>query len=341
MLSFRVVLASVVTACGTFAGCASDKALERFEFRARKMGTEARIVMYAPSDSLAAGAARAAFARIETIDSLLSDYRKSSEVLHLATVRAAERVSVSTELAAVLAPSLELSSETDGAFDVTAGSVTRLWREARLRGAIPDTAQICGALRAVGWRHIDLDAAERVVRFDIDGIQLDFGGIGKGYAADEALAVMRAFGVSRALIVFGGEIVAGAPPPRARGWPVSVDGSSEPVLLANGALSTSGDEEQFVDVDGTRYSHVIDPRTGWALTSHVSITVQAPTGMLADALATAATVLDSARAELLLARHKTLRPGATLAPLSALPRSSSHPSAPAEAHRPAASACRS
>jgi thiamine biosynthesis lipoprotein len=109
-------------------------------------------------------------------------------------------------------------------------------------------------------------------------------------------------GVPRALVIFGGEIVAGDRPPREEGWPISIEGMAEPLIIANRAVSTSGDAEQFADVGGVRYSHVIDPLTGWALTSRVSATVEAPSGMIADALATSATVLDSAAAEALV-RH--------------------------------------
>jgi thiamine biosynthesis lipoprotein len=163
-------------------------------------------------------------------------------------------------------------------------------------------------MRSVGWSHVHLDTSARTIEFAVSGMRLDFGGIAKGYAADEALAVLRSMGLTRAFIEFGGETAASDPPPGESGWPVSVGGTSRHVALANSALSTSGDAEQFIEIDGLRYSHVVDPRTGSALTSRVSATVSAPSALMADALSTATTVLDSVPTVTLIHAH----PGARL-----------------------------
>jgi thiamine biosynthesis lipoprotein len=152
----------------------------------------------------------------------------------------------------------------------------------------------------VGWRYVTLDTAARTIRFAVDSMLLDFGGIAKGFAADEALRVLRDRGITRALVVFGGDVVAGDAPPGEAGWTISVASVGSAVLVANAAIATSGDAEQFVEVDGVRYSHIIDPRTGNALTGTGQVSIRARRGIEADALSTAVSVLDSAGAITLL-----------------------------------------
>jgi thiamine biosynthesis lipoprotein len=263
------------------------------------MGTEARLVFYASDSTVARGAAEAAYERIAEVDRRLSDYRVDSEVARVASAAAGETVRVSNDFVFVLSRALAAAEVTDGAFDPTAGAVVRLWRETRRTNMLPAEAVRRDALERTGWRNVALDTASRTVRPERTDIRLDFGGIAKGYAADEAIAVLARHGVTRALVDFGGEIVAGNPPPGETGWRVRLDSGIEgdTVLLAAGAISASGDAEQSVVIDGTRYSHVVDPRTGIGLTHGRSATVRAPAGWLADMLATAATVVDSAGLE--------------------------------------------
>jgi thiamine biosynthesis lipoprotein len=243
-----------------------------------------------------------------SLDSILSDYRDDSE-LSRATVAGVERpLRVGGDLLAVLRAGQALAEETGGALDVTAGRVVRLWRAARHDGRLPDGDAICDALSRSGWRLMTIDTLQRTVQFGVAGMRLDAGAIGKGYAADEALAVIRSHGLDRALVSLGGDMVVGAPPTGERGWTVAIDldSAGRALVLDNGAVSTSGDAEQFVDIGGVRYSHVVNPLTGVGLTTGVSVTVVAPTGLEADAWATAASVLDSARRATFIAA----RPGA-------------------------------
>jgi len=268
------------------------------------MGTEARLVLYAPSQSAAETAARAGFARIGQLDSALSDYRRESELVSVLMQGANVPVPVSDDLMTVLGASLALSAETEGAFDVTVGRLTvrqRFWRTAGGR-----TTTVECASSGADWRRIMLDTVARTVVLKSPGMRLDFGGIGKGYAADEALAALRAHGVERALVSIGGDIVAGAAPPGMPGWRVNVeaaDSAHRSMVFENGALSTSGDTEQFLDGDSVRNSHVIDPRTGAPLTSRLMATVHAPTGMQADGWSTAVTVMDSTARAKFIAAH--------------------------------------
>ena len=293
------------------AGCAAPRAsLLRYEYRQRHMGIEARVVLYAPREEAAMRAARAGFARMALLDSLLSDYRVDSELSRLSAGAGGPAVAVSAELFFVLARGQEVARLSDGAFDVTIGPLARLWREARRTGVLPSAAELQEAKARTGWRYLQLDSAARTARLLRPGMQLDLGGIAKGYAADQALAAIRTEGVESALVEMGGDVVAGAPPPGTAGWEVNLfdeDRATPWPGIACAAISTSGDTEQFVEIGGVRYSHVVDPVTGLGLSSRVAATVLAPDGITADALSTALTVLGRERGEALLARYPGAR----------------------------------
>jgi len=262
------------------------------------MGTDFAITLYAPTAAQAEAALAAAFARIAELDARLSNYQSDSELSRLSqTAPQAAPVPVSDDLWHVLRAGQSFSELTDGAFDVTIGPLTRLWRRARRTGDWPDEARWQAAQQSVDFRRIEFQPADQAVRLTLPGTWLDLGGIAKGYALDEALQVVRARQISAALIVGGGEMVAGDPPPHTTGWRVGIAGLdpqtpvTQEIELAHAAVATSGDLWQFVEVDGQRYSHLIDPRSGRPLTRRTSVTVIAPTGIEADAWATAIAVL--------------------------------------------------
>jgi thiamine biosynthesis lipoprotein len=273
----------------------------RFEFSRAQMGTEFRIVLYAADSLDASEAAVSAFARVEELEQALSDYRPDSELSRLgATAGMGQAVRVSNDLWTVLAESQGWARRTGGAFDVTIGPLTRLWRWARRRGHLPSADQLEAAREPVGYAHMRLDSATRSVTLQRPGMRLDLGGIAKGYAADEALATLRGRGIARALIDAGGDIVVGDPPVGEPGWRVEmsgVDGSGrltrELRVLSRAAIATSGASYQFLEIDGVRYSHIVDPRTGVGLTHQIEVTVIARTGLEADALASVISVLGS------------------------------------------------
>lgn len=270
------------------------------------MGVEARIVLHAADSVRAREAAAAAYARIAELDASMSDYRDDSELNRLTRNPPGTWVPVSEPLFTVLEAAQRMARLSGGAFDVTAGPQVRLWREARRSGVAPGSETRAAALAASGWSLLELDPRERAVRLATTGMQLDLGGIAKGYAADEALHVLGDHGLPRALIEFGGDIAVGDPPPNRRAWEVRVaDAAGGPAVLQlrRAAVSTSGDAVQFVEIDGVRYSHVVDPRTGEALRDQFTATVVAPRAMLSDAIATVAGVLGPGEAERFAARH--------------------------------------
>jgi thiamine biosynthesis lipoprotein len=281
---------------------AATPALERFEFAEPHMGTLVRLVLYAPDRGFADAAAKVAFARIVALNDGLSDYRDSSELMEVSRRSGGPPVRVSDDLFRVLSAAQQMARASGGAFDATAGPLSLLWREARRRTSLPDPTRIAVARSLVGTDKLELHDEGRTVRLRVAGMQLDLGGIAKGFAADEAAAVLRRGGIERALVAAGGDVVAMNAPPGADGWRVAVaalDGADRPpagyLTLRDAAVSTSGDAEQFMVVDGVRYSHIFDPRTGRALTGRLSVTVVGPNGTTSDALATAVSVLGGER----------------------------------------------
>jgi FAD:protein FMN transferase len=205
-------------------------------------------------------------------------------------------VPVSAPLFDVTAASLLVASASEGGFDPTVGPLVALWREARRTGLLPSDSALQRARGEAGWTHVHLDSTTRSVRFDRPGMRLDFGGIAKGYILDSARSVLRNRGIPAVLLEAGGDIVLGDAPPGERGWPVTVGTprGDTVLVLVNVGVGTSGPSAQFVEVGGVRYSHVIDPRTGRALTRATQATVIHPVGAMSDALSTMVTVLGEA-----------------------------------------------
>jgi len=275
--------------------------LKRFEYSLPRMGTMFRIEMYSTSSAQASKAAEAAFAQAEELEQIMSDYRADSELMRLSREGATAPFPVSSDLYDVLAKSQWTSELSRGVFDVSIGPLVDLWRGARRTGRLPDPGEIAKAQALVDYRNIELDSARHTVFLKRAGMKLDLGAIGKGYAADKMLAVLQLQGIDHAMVVAGGEVAVGEPPPGNSGWKVTIDtadvnAGSPPctLLLHTAAVSTSGDEHQFLQVNGHRYSHVINPTTGWALEGESSTTVIARDSTTADALATAFSLMPAA-----------------------------------------------
>lgn len=282
--------------CSARTGAVPDRgvALERFEFRSVIMAAEAAVVLYASGEAEARGHAAAAFERMNRLDAVMSDYRVDSEVMVLAGLPHNRAHPISDDLARVLGKSLTIAEASDGAFDPTIGAYSMLWREARRLGELPDGEQLDAAGDRVGWQAVVLDSDARTVYMARPGIRLDFGGVGKGFAVDEALAVLEARGVERAMVRLGGDIAVSGAPPQSNGWRIGLPGESGDALtLEYAAVSTSGDRHQHLDADGRRYSHIIDPETGRGLVWSGTVVVVAPDATTADALATAISVLQA------------------------------------------------
>lgn len=263
------------------------------------MGLPFRIVVYAFNEQQATNAIAAAFARISRLNDILSDYDIDSELSRLSRTSGQKRpVPVSVDLWRNLERAEDLARRTDGAFDVTIGPVVNLWRRARRERALPRPDLLQKFLDRVGWQKLHLDRGNKTVLLDTPEMRLDLGGIAKGYAVDEAMKVLRAHGIRSALVSGGGDLAVSDSPPGRPGWQIElapIDHPNAPparhVLLRNAALATSGDVFQHVEIDGRRYSHIVDPRTGLGLTDHSLVTIIARDCTTADSLATAVSVL--------------------------------------------------
>ena len=272
---------------------------ERFTFAEPQLGTIVEITLYAPEDTVANDAAKAAFRRLKELDQIFSDYKTDSETMRLCDSAGSGRaVKVSPELFHVIRKSIEISEKSEGAFDVTVGPLVQLWRRARKLKILPNNDELAAAKELVGSKLVSLDEATQSVELKRQGMRLDFGGIAKGFIAQNVSQLLREKGHQQTLVAVAGDIVAGDAPPNTSGWKVGVAPLDRPngavsrlLLLKNCAISTSGDAFQFAEINGVRYSHIVNPHTGLGLTERSSVTVLAEDGTTADALATAICVL--------------------------------------------------
>jgi FAD:protein FMN transferase len=284
---------------GGWATRASEPAtLSRIELAEPHMGTTVRIVVYAADDTHARTAMRAAFERIASLDRTLSDYQSTSELMQLCASAGHGPVPVSDDLYRVLDAAQALATRSNGAFDITSGPLTRLWRRARHLSELPPSDRVAEARALTSYRHLHLNPHARSVTLDRAGMSLDVGGLAKGFAGDEALRILASYDITRALIALGGDIIVSGPPPDKEGWTIDIASLQVPgapqlgsLVLRDAAVSTAGDAEQWLEANGVRYSHILDPRTGWPMTIRSSTTVIARRGLDADSLDTAIAVL--------------------------------------------------
>ncbi len=310
-------------ALGAVASEPAGPSLARFSFERSVMSLPVKLVFYAPDAEAANRAAEAAYRRVLRLNDILSDYDAESELLQLvATAGQGKAVPVSDELWRVLVHAQALAARTGGAFDVTVNPVVRLWRRARREKRLPPPEKMEAARQLVDYRNVRLDPAHKTVELVKKGMRLDLGGVAKGFICDEVLLTLRAHGIPRAMIVAGGDIGLGDPPPGKPGWVIGV-GVLEPegppsqyLCLARCGVATSGDMFQFVEIGGKRYSHIVDPRTGMPLVDHMTVTVVARDAMTADGLSTAVSVLGPERGLALVDQT----PGAAALMLRATPK---------------------
>ena len=265
--------------------------LARLDVTEDAMGSSFSLVLYGPDRASLESAAWAAFAEAHRLDRLLSNYLVDSEWSGMNREAARRPVSVSSELFALLSTCLEYSRKSEGAFDITVGPLMKTWGFYKDEGRMPQPSDVRAALARVGYRHIRLDPLARTVRFLRAGIELDPGGIGKGYAVDRMVEILKRRGIRTALVSASGSSIygLGAPPEDPRGWAITIrapgdpNGAAAQVFLNNMSLSTSGAYEKFFWANGRTYSHILDPRTGYAAQGVASVSVLAPRAIDSEA----------------------------------------------------------
>lgn len=271
------------------------------------MGTTFSFYLYAASREKADEEFNAAFDEIDRLEEELSNYRASSELSRINSHATREAVTTDPEMFAFLQRSLAFSRLSGGAFDVTVGPLMRAWGFFRGQGRYPSAAELTRAHDNVGWQYVTLDANDRSVRFLKQGVEIDFGGIGKGYAVDRVAELFRHDGITAALIDAGSStLYAVGAPPGTEGWKVQVprpgkrSESISTIMLRDQSLSTSGNYEKFFTLNGHTYCHIMDPRTGEPVQGVLQTTVIAADGITSDALSTAMFVMGPAAGRELL-----------------------------------------
>jgi thiamine biosynthesis lipoprotein len=276
-------------------------ALQRFEYVEPKMGTVFHLLIWAPDQKSADDGAQAAWNRVDQLTKTLSDYDPDSELNKLCRLTdsgpMANAIPVSDDLWVMLVRSVEAARLSSGTFDITVGPLTLLQRESRKTGTLPDPQKLKEAMNSVRWQYIRLDPEHHTVQLLHAKMQLDVGGIAKGFASDEILKLLRERGLSHCLSGAAGDICAGDPPPGKEDWRIGIQSLKTPgqtsdyIHLHNYGISTSGDTYRSAVVNGKRYSHIIDPRTGIGLTTRIGVSAIAPEDLVADWIAAAVSIL--------------------------------------------------
>lgn len=261
--------------------------LQKFVFEKPEMGVPFRVSLYAPNAEKAKAAADAAFAKVEQLNTIFSDYEDDSELSKLSrTSGSGAKVPLSDPLWTVLDRAQQIAEQSSGAFDVTCGPLTSVWRRARRKLELPAPSLVAEMRARCGWKKLQLDPATHTAELLTPQMRLDLGSLAKGYAVDAALRTVREQGCPVALVAGSGDMAAGDPPPGRKGWRIEIvpldaeGGAPSPpsvvVELAHAGIATSGDFFQRLEFNGKRYSHILDMRTAQPLTDHALVSVIGP-----------------------------------------------------------------
>jgi thiamine biosynthesis lipoprotein len=286
---------------------AASAAAARLEASHDAMGTLFTIVAYGPDRAALAPAANAAFDEIDRLDAQMSNYQAASELSRINRDAARQAVNVEPRLFDLIAESVRHSEESGGAFDITVGPLMKAWGFFRGEGRVPTRAELAQVMKRVGYRHIHLDREAHQIRFDAAGLELDLGGIAKGYAVDRAAEILQARGVQAALVSGGASsIYALGAPPGERAWrihlrhPYEKKKTGDIVWLKNYSLEVSGSFEKFFKLRGKTFCHILDPRSGRPVEAMLMAAILAPRGVEIDALSTTLFVLGAEKSRAIL-----------------------------------------
>jgi thiamine biosynthesis lipoprotein len=306
-LFLRIFFAAIVL-CNSLQIVAQPK---RFSFTESKMGSPFSIIFYCNDSTEARRIAKQSFELTDSFIAIFSDYIDSSELSKLSASSGTNAlpVKVSPAMWDILLQSKKAYEKSGGAFDITIGPLSRLWRKARKAKQFPDKDSVIKTKKLVGFNKIIFDTIHQQVRLTQAGMRLDLGGIAQGYIAQKVMDYLATQNIQQALVNVSGDIAVSGAPPASDGWTVGINIPEEAdellsrkLQLHHKAVTTSGDIYQFIEHDGKRYSHIIDPRTGYGLTSQRNVTVIANDCTSADWLATACSILSIKKAKKLVAQ---------------------------------------
>ncbi len=267
----------------SYAGSPQGALTQRVEANIDAMGSTYSVVVYGSDEARLRAAVQDASDEARRLDNLLSNYIQASEWSQVNREASRKPVRISTELFQLLSACVDYSRESDGAFDITVGPLMKVWGFYKGSGHLPHRAEVRGAMAAVGYRNLLLDAENHTVRFAKEGVEIDPGGIGKGYAVDKMVAVLKDDGVTSALVSASGSSIYGlGAPPNEAGWKIKIRDPKDAskivaeVMLHDSSLSTSGNYEKFFFAEGKMYSHIMDPRTGYPSEGMLAVSVVSP-----------------------------------------------------------------
>ena len=281
----NVLVLFLLAASAFWVGAAAEgPELLRLDKSADAMGSTYSVALYGTDRVKMEAAADAALDEARRLDDLLSNYKPDSEWSQVNRHAAEKPVHISPELFQLLSACVEYSRQSEGAFDISVGPLMKVWGFYKGTGYLPHRPEVAAALTKVGYRHIHLDPRAQTVWFDRSGVELDPGGIGKGYAVDRMVDVLKQKGVRIALVAGSGSSIygMGAPPAEPKGWPVDIKDPWDQrktvaeIFLKDMSMSTSGSYEKFFRAEGKIYAHIMDPRTGYPAQGSVSVSVIAP-----------------------------------------------------------------
>ena len=272
--------------------------LKRFEFSENKMGSSFNIIFYHTDSAEAVTLAKKCFLIVDSTNNIFNDYSSESEVGKLALQKNITDIKVSDELFSMIIRSKDAWERSGKAFDITIGTLSQLWRKAKKENRFPSEAEIKAAKDQTGFKNFIINERSKTISFKNPGIRLDFGGIVPGYSAQKVIDFLRTKDINMALVDASGDIVMSDAPHGKDGWTVGINlpGNQNEIWdkkleLKNFAVSTSGDVYRYTIHNGIKYSHIIDPQTGYGVTSQRNVTVITKYGADADWLATACSIL--------------------------------------------------
>ena len=287
-ITYSLFTALLLVTCHSSLATASEPPV-RYEASHESMGTIFTLAVYGRDRTFLSEVVEQVFEEVDRLDEQMSNYKPESELSAINREAASHPVIVEPGLFHLLEICVRRSEQTDGAFDITVGPLMKSWGFFRGRGRLPTPAEINEVPKRVGYRHLKLDAERRTIRFDESGVEIDLGGIAKGYAVDRAVEILRSNGITSALVSSGtSSIYALGSPPGAHGWkitlrdPYDAHKPADVIHLQNYSLSTSGSYERFFEIDGKNYCHIMNPHTGWPVQGVLSAAVLAATGTDTD-----------------------------------------------------------
>lgn len=291
------------------------QSLQRFEFEHQQMGTQFKIILYEKDKNSAQITANQCFKKVDALNLIFSDYNEASEISQLsATAGSPKKVKVSSHLWTVLQASKRYSKKSKGAFDITIGPLSKLWRSMFRRSEIFNGVKINTAKAKVGFRKIKYYPLSKRVKLTQKGMRLDVGGIAKGFTVDAMVNIIQEKDIKHFLVDGGGDLYVGDAPPNKSGWTVNLTTTNQKgeqiqqkLVLTNTAIAASGDTYRYLAHNGKRYSHIIDPRTGYGVIDQKIITVQAPSCTKADAVASILSILNEQDRKAFLKKVKKVK----------------------------------